>query len=519
MRSMRKIILFTIAIIYSLYSMAQKETYNWAFGYNGGLTWNTTRSVNVAKVNTATGAVGSFNIPMGGLPTDFYTEIRTFEGCFSLSDNKGDLVFYSDGVTIWDKNNEKMPNGIWLQGNSSSAQSGVIMPYPGSLNKYLVVTVQAGAINGIHYSIVDMSLNGGKGDVSSKNIELKGKGSISESATVIRHANGTDFWIVAPGRNGNSFTYFNAWKVTKDSVSTVAVTTLTNLPSSINVPAYGYFKISPDGKHFAYGENDDYRILFGDFDNETGVVSNAKLKNLKSNGNVQCYGVEFSPSGKILYVGGKVSGSTNGSIAVIKFDELLEAPNPATFPYKTLQINGFSGALQTGPDKRIYGSNSGRKDATVIDNIEDYDNLEVYMLPSNFISGTFQLGLPSFSSSWFSAKTSDVKPFICTGKESEYKIEVNLSGLPGDLPTKLEWDFGDGSPIVTQDIIAGETTYKQLHTYIIDGAYTVTIIPYRSDETPLTPIEIPANAINCVFKTNRMIRTDLQNSGAKQTNR
>lgn len=515
---MKKILLFIIAVLCSLYAMSQKETYNWAFGQRAGLTWNTTRSMNVATVNTTTGVTGTFNVPMDGLPSDLPTAIQTLEGCFSLSDNKGNLLFYSDGSTIWNKNNVPMPNGTGMYGNSSSAQSGIIMPYPGNPGKYIALSVQANPWYGIAYSIVDMTLDGGLGDLSSKNNAMSGTGSISESATAIRHANGTDFWVIAPGRGGNYHTYFNAWKVTKDGVAATPVVSDIALPSKTTVGAYGYFKISPDGKHFAYGQNDDgYRIMYGDFDTETGVISNAKQKSLATGGNIACYGVEFSPSGKLLYVGNA------GVLAVIKFDELLQSSTPWSFPYKRLLIANYSGALQTGPDKRIYATastyNSQKDYLYVIDNIEDYDNFKIYQLPSGFMSGTCVVGLPSFSSSWFTVEPPAIKTFTCSGNQSSYSVEINMSGLPDELPVKLEWDFGDGSAKVIQNIVTGVTTYNQSHTYENGGTYNITITPYREDGTALSSVEVPVHIANCVFKTNRMLRTDFQNVATKASNR
>lgn len=207
---------------------AQKQISNWAFGKNAGITFTITKSLPVTSlINNANDTI------LDNLPTPIITKINTREGCFSVSDYLGKLLFYSDGRSIWNSKNEVMNNGSGLTGHDSSAQSGIVLLYPGNPNKYIVVTINELANNGLAYPIVDMSLDNGSGDVvaDQKNIPLKGGlGTLGESVTSIRHANGIDYWIVAPGR-GNT-TYFNAWLVTKDGVHESVITSSTTQQTS-----------------------------------------------------------------------------------------------------------------------------------------------------------------------------------------------------------------------------------------------------------------------------------------------
>lgn len=54
-QKMKRIIFIAILAMAFLQGQAQKETYNWTFGYGCGLTWNTTRSI------AATGIGGTAN--------------------------------------------------------------------------------------------------------------------------------------------------------------------------------------------------------------------------------------------------------------------------------------------------------------------------------------------------------------------------------------------------------------------------------------------------------------------------
>ncbi len=112
-----------LLLFFALKSFSQKEANIWYFGEKAGLDFNT---------NPPTALTNG--------------EINTFEGCSSFSDEDGNLLFYSDGITVWDKNHDEMKyeDGSFandLKGNPSSTQSGMIIPKPGSTSIYYLFTV------------------------------------------------------------------------------------------------------------------------------------------------------------------------------------------------------------------------------------------------------------------------------------------------------------------------------------------------------------------------------------------
>ena len=129
--------------MFPLSIIAQKQTNNWYFGKNAGITFNTN--------------------PPSAL-TD--GQLDTWEGCASISDNFGNLLFYTDGSTIYNKSHTVMPHGTGLMGDASSSQSAIIIPHPTSLNLFYVFTVPASTTEGLRYSLIDMTLDGGLGDVN-----------------------------------------------------------------------------------------------------------------------------------------------------------------------------------------------------------------------------------------------------------------------------------------------------------------------------------------------------------------
>ncbi|KFF04275.1 hypothetical protein [Flavobacterium reichenbachii] len=379
-----------LAILVNVTLHAQKEANNWAFGYNGGLTWNTTRDV------LCTGQNGTPDATLKGLPTNFTgVTMQTDEGCFSISDSSGNLQFYSDGSTVWNKNNAVMANGSGLAGNWSSAQSGIIFPYPGHAHQYIAVTIGlTGTLPA--YSVIDMTLNGGLGGVIQKNASFSGQsGTTGESLTAIKHANGTDYWVIAPGRGT---TTMNAWLVTAAGVqNTTPVKSVLGINTAASVSFGGYMRISPDGSHFAWGvaPSENPTLIFGDFNASTGVFSNVKTVS------VPAYGVEFSRSGKYLYLNlASMSSSIYGITYAIDFNALLQDPTAGFNGKKQICKTSNTGAIQLAPDGRLYIADYMKQDFFIVDNPEEFDNLRVYKTPV-FITGTNHIGLPSFSASWF----------------------------------------------------------------------------------------------------------------------
>lgn len=505
---MRKISLLLFLIVMSLTAQAQKEANNWAFGQNAGLTWNTTRAVLLTGVN------GTPDALLGDLPNKITTSIFTTEGCFSLSDANGNLLFYSDGVYVMDRNNGVMPNGSGLTGDNSAAQSGIIFPYPGNVNRFVAVTTSASYLaviqDRLNYSIIDMSLPG-NGTVSSprgnvvsgqKNIRLSGTGYTSESCTTIKSTDDSYYWIIAPGR-GNP-TSLNAWKFTSSGV-TAAPTLVTSIPTAttLDVDAYGYIKMTPDGKHFVWATTVDQKLIVGDFDNATGAFSNIRLITLTGQ---EPYGVDFSPSQKYLYV-----GTRSTTWYIFDFDALLAGTT--TTPLKTFinPNNDPSFGFQLGPDLRMYHVAYNQSSIYIIDNPDEPNSLRQYKAPSGFLSGTCQLGLPSFSASWFEADAK-LTSFDCLGSPSYYRVEV--SGASVNQATRLEWNFGDGSPIITQTAVPGTLVYKQSYDYAALGNYTVTTTFYNGTIALATVAQV-ANVVECSFQTNRMIRANLLNSAQR----
>jgi hypothetical protein len=304
--------------IFSFPGNAQKETYNWHFANN-------------SHISFVTGS------PVLLTGCQIYNSFQQ-EGTSSMSDAIGNTLFYSDGVTVWNSMDSVMPNGTGLTGNNSTTQSALIVPKPGSVSEYFLFTLTS--LAGTHelsYSIVDMTLAGGLGDVAVKNVLVAD--SMTEKQIAVRHSNGSDFWLITHKDLSNEFESYliNASGVAATPVISAAGWVITGTFGTV-----GGLKASLSGNKIAaaYWHNNVFELY--DFNNSTGFVSNpVTIQNSLYN---EAYAVEFSPDGHFLY------GSCYNANKIYQFDAQSAAPvgvlvGPA---------GHHAGEMLLGPDGRIY---------------------------------------------------------------------------------------------------------------------------------------------------------------------
>lgn len=308
------------------------------------------------------------------------------EGSATMCDNNGQILFYSNGVFVWNRNHTVMQNGTGLKGDLSSTQSALILPKPSDNNLYYIFTVPALLSTGVplSYSIIDMTLDGGFGAVTTKNVSLHTP--ITEKLTATLKSNGTDYWIVAKEYGTDAFLVYSLTAAGVDP--NPVVTNVGPVINDLNSEA-GYARISPNGSKLCmayYGNNTSQ--LF-DFDNGTGIVSNP-IPLVSTSG---CYGVEFSPDNSKLYL------MQPNEFVLTQYD--LLAGSPTAIQNSALEIAHLGGtnlgcAIKLGPDNKIYVNRYMQNFIAVI----DQPNLAG--TACNFIdhaiqfsSGTSWLGLPN----------------------------------------------------------------------------------------------------------------------------
>ncbi len=274
-----------------------------------------------------------------------------------MTDTSGIVLFYTNGDIVFNSQNQQMPNGFDIGGGAyavASSSNGVVtVPLPGSNHLFYIFTVSdwgTAGVYGLRYSLVDMSLNGGLGDVTTKAVPLQAPSSEQLNAT--RHCNGTDWWIVSHSFNSNTF---YAFLLTANGIS------LTPVATSIGfTPPYGvYFgnigcsAFSPNGEKFALVNIKLGAQLF-DFDLNTGVMSNVITLATDS----QYYGVCFSPDNSKLYL--SYTGVPQTGMHISQFDltlnDSLIIVNSQNHIFDTCYFCGTGDlmGMQIGRDAKIY---------------------------------------------------------------------------------------------------------------------------------------------------------------------
>lgn len=428
---------------------AQNESAFWFFGQGAGLNFN------------------------NGFPTPTLNgELQTYEGCATISSKLGELLFYTDGVTVWNKNHQVMPNGSGLTGNDSSTQSAIIIPKPNSASIYYIFTVDARAgSNGLRYSEVDMSLNNDLGVVTSnKNVLLISAS--TEKITAVESADGESIWVIGHKWNSNEFV---SYLVDLNGVNTTPVISAVgsfhqgNLDNTI-----GYLKASPNKEKVASVKSyTDNMVEVFDFNPATGVLTNPITINNFTSENLGPYGCEFSPDSRILYVTEMLREDADFS-KIHQYD-LTAGNEQQIIDSDTIIIEeeGLLGALQQALDGKIYVAKSNVTTLGVINTPNaiglncNYIPLSVNLGPNKISS----LGLPPFIQSYFFA--TNVFNNTCFGDTTQFSIDT------ASTITSILWDFGDPASGVNNT----SNSMTPDHVFTAPGNYNITITFVVDGET------------------------------------
>lgn len=306
---------------------AQRQYETWYFGSNAGISFE------------------------GGTATPLLDgQVNTVDGSAVISRaTTGDLLFYSDGRTVWDSTHAPMPNGNGLAGHQSSGQPALIVPLPGDTNRFYLFTTGAAntASTATQFSTVNMQLNGGRGDVVLKNQLLLAQG--TEKITATRHCNGVDYWIIAHTWGSNRF---YAYLLTANGIVDT-VTSEAGIIYLTSAEVQGTFQVSPSGKLLGVSSPALKTIEVFDFDNGSGVISNQRIL---AQSDVAYYGLEFSPDNSKIYV--NTLPNANAAAHLYQFDLAagnINAIQASRYQYVELRERDWQGGqLQLGGDGKIY---------------------------------------------------------------------------------------------------------------------------------------------------------------------
>jgi len=337
-----------------------KQDYQWFFG--------TDQNTNLTGIQ---GLSINFNNPPS-IPFVSGNGLEFDQSNVSICNEDGDLLFYTNGCAISNRNHELMENSsginsgsffdlLW-QGDCSNGYPGrqdimVLQDPVSELGYYLIhKTIDYLpnedpnlAIKHLKYSYVDMSKQAGLGEVTIKNTPFLENKFLSSYLTAIRHINQKDWWIIQP-KDTVSLTFF-VIKLSSEGFEDPQILEIPDQLVHWNSSASGDAKFSPDGSIYAYYNMYDDLNIF-DFDRELGILSNHRkleIEDPEMSGTFSS--VEFSSNSRFVYLSNTDSlfqvdlweeNLENGKVLIGTYDGSLD-PLPTTFFISIL-----------GPDCRIY---------------------------------------------------------------------------------------------------------------------------------------------------------------------
>jgi hypothetical protein len=221
-------------------------------------------------------------------------------------------MFYTQGEYIVNSAGGHMPSSAFMLpigSTYSTTQASVIAPCIGHPGRYYVFVLNAhmaadtvgSKTSYLCYSIVDMSLDGGAGDVV-----LPYKGIIIDSMLsekmITVTGNNNNIWLLT---HRTDSAIFYAYEITALGIAPYPVVSHVGAFTGFKSYATGVLKVSPNRKKLVCQSGDFggiFAVSYGtelfDFDPNTGVVSNGMVLNSMD---LSPYGAEFSPDSKKLY--------------------------------------------------------------------------------------------------------------------------------------------------------------------------------------------------------------------------
>ena len=311
-------------------TFAQGENKHWHFGYGHHIDFNS--------------APATYNNN---------SSVSTFESSATVSDAQGNLLFYTIGCRIWDRNGNEMPNATGLKGNGCNAgvagsgqESVQVIPHPAHPDLYFVFSACAmeDGQDTVYYHLVNMRLNGGLGDVvpGSKNTVLYSGGGLSEFTTTA-YGDCRNFWYIVTMGPQHNYAFY-AYKVDEHGISTTPVisTPTTGLIPYDDLLAGSTKILSTNG--YAY-RTTAIGLLRSQFSRTTGQFNNFIMVP-----NTPGSRFDLSPNEQLLYM------ANNANLKQYNLQAPLATIGTGA---TTLAYSIQNGDVRLAPDNKIYVVSTG----------------------------------------------------------------------------------------------------------------------------------------------------------------
>jgi len=445
---------------------SQGESNNWYFGYKAGITFNSGSPVVV-----------------------FDGEMINYRSCVTVSDSLGNLLFYSDGHNVWNRNHQIMPNGTGLQAETGWDQTVNVVQKIDDDSSYYIFTMRNGwlpfvSYGGLHYSVINMRLDGGLGDIEpgQKEIQLQTNNDYPQLMVTARHQNNRDAWVIV--RNLLTANNYAAFPITAAGIGTTPVISpVAAIGNPLPYGNPGTMRVSPDGTKLVYPYMDT--VDYCHFNAANGQITHLFYLSTGSlpAGEIWHY-MEFSRDSRFLYCSG-ADWSWN-PCNIYQYDASMT--DSTRFKQSEVLLGHLNRGveLQLAPDGKIYGTQNGKDSVCVI------HNPSVAGPGCNFQKNAISLGgrnsyqgLPHLLQSY--------KAFILSNGQCQYD-SIRFSSDIWPPTDSVHWDFGDPA--------SGAANFSILrnpsHRYTSSGSYHVALYVRHNDhrvDTTSKTIEISPNAL------------------------
>ncbi len=378
----------------------------------------------------------------------------------------GVILFYTDGINVYDRDNNIMPNGTGLSGSGGVNQGVAICANPNNPDQYFIFTNNGS----IRVTTVDMNLNAAnanaipRGDVTTKNQPVNGlAGTYDPGMIILPKDDRSGFWLIA---HQTASTSYNAINI--DATGTVGLppTFIVNAPTVVDNFSYnaetGQLAIAPR----TAAEN----ASLVTFNTATGAFGAAATAIPGTSGSTQVYNIydtEWSNNGRYLFLSGNFSSPSDALMQV----DLTETPLTLR-PVPTQNMLRSYG-LQMAPDSSIYHLYQHTNGSLRVGRINDPDTIAAQVrYTANAFGGNI-----NYQGRQFPAFLPPFDPMIMA--------TIEIAGTCASVPTlffptiepgadSVRWDFGDG---------AGSTDLAPFHTYEQGGNYNVALRVYLNGDS------------------------------------
>jgi len=332
-------------------------------------------------------------------------------GTTTISDQAGQVLFFTDGSSVWDLNGNLMQNGDNIGGDNTSSQGALAVPVPQEETLFYLLTTQATAngANEVKFSLVDIKAENqnGVGNVVTKDNFLFSP-STEHTAALDK---GDTTWVMFHELGNNTF---RGYPVSAEGIGPPVLSSVgSNHGFNSGV---GAMKFSPDGENVAItiSEGGCNKMEIFDFDQKTGEMTEYARVDLGCDGEV--YGMEFSEGSDRVIVSYRNGGPGIEEFQIKAVDN--DNPDAAVCPTcfasaadrasieaciistknQLSDTQGLDlGALQIGPNGQIYAAVVGDTRIGQI-NVGSGCNSQSTFTQNGVdaMPGTSNLGLPSF---------------------------------------------------------------------------------------------------------------------------